>query len=225
MTAALGAVREAAAAEGLRVRRAWPRSKCHLLLELTGADGSVAGQWFDAPDTAAEVAAATPGAQLLRTGNEPARLVLQPGGADRRLKALARLLTRPELKLVSHRPERRAVVQRSGDSPGFLKLVPPSRLARLAVQSERAERLPLRTARVLEVDENLGAVVTGPLSGRPLPDLLAGASATEACRQVGRTLAVLHSISPVGLSPHSAVDERAVTEHWEAGPGAGVSAG
>ena len=78
MTATLGAVREAAAAGGLRVRRAWPRSEDHLLLDLAGADGSVAGQWFDDPDRAAEVAAATPGAQLLPGGKEPARLVLQP---------------------------------------------------------------------------------------------------------------------------------------------------
>jgi hypothetical protein len=213
--ATLGAVREAAAVAGLRVRRAWPRSTDHLLLDLAGADGPVAGQWFNAPDKAAEVAAATCGAQLLSSGKEPARLVLQPAGADRKLTALAGLLTRPALKLVSHRPERRAVVQRSGESPGYLKLVPSSRLAKLTTQSERAAALPLRTARVLEVDKSLGAVVTAPLPGRPLRDWLSGPNAAEACRQVGRTLAAVHSIDPIGLSPHGAADERAVTERWE----------
>ena len=215
MTATLAAVRDAAAAGGLRVRRAWPRSEDHLLLDLAGDGGSVAGQWFDAPDQAAQVAAATYGAQLLPSGDQPARLVLQPAGADRKLKTLAGLLTRPALKLISHRPERRAVVQRTDDSSGYLKLVPPSRLATLAIQSERAERLPLCTARVLEVDKALGAVVTAPVPGRPLRDWLAGPHATEACRQVGRTLAVVHALSPEGLAPHAATDERAVTERWE----------
>ena len=72
-------VREAAAAAGLRVRRAWPRSADHLLLDLSGADRSVAGQWFDVPDRAAAVAAATPGAQLLSPGDQSARLVLAAG--------------------------------------------------------------------------------------------------------------------------------------------------
>ena len=31
---------------------------------------------------------------------------------------------------------------------------------------------------------------------------------------MGRTLAAVHSISPAGLSPHDAADERAVTERW-----------
>ena len=216
MTASLVAVREAAAAGGLRVRRAWPRSADHLLLDLAGGDGSVAGQWFNAPDRAAEVAAATPGAQLLSDGEDPARLVLQPSGVDRKLTALADLLTRPAFTLVSHRPERRAVVQRSGDSPGYLKLVPPGRLARLAAQSERAAQLPLGTARVLEVDEACVAVITAPIPGRPLRDWLAGSGGTEACSWVGRTLAAVHAISPTGLSPHDAADERAITERWEA---------
>ena len=151
----------------------------------------------------------------VQTREEPARLLLQPSGADRKLKALAGLLTRPELKLISHRPERRAVVQRSGDSPGYFKLVPSSRLPKLALRTARAARLPLRTAQVLEVDEHLGAVVTAPLLGRPLPDWLAGPHAAEACRHVGRTLATVHSISPAGLPPHDAADERAVTERWE----------
>jgi Phosphotransferase enzyme family len=215
VSATLGAVREAVAARGLRVRRAWPRSSSHLLLDLAGVDGSVAGQWFDSPDQAAQVAAATPGAQLLPRGNEPARLVLQPAGADRKLKALAKLLTQPAIKLISHRPERRAVMHRSGRSPGYLKLVPPKRLATLASQSERAERLPLHTARVLEVDETLCAVVTAPLPGRPLTEWLPGPSAAEGCCQVGRTLAAVHAASPTGLTPHGAADELAVTERWE----------
>ncbi len=228
MTGTLDVVREAAAAASLRVRRAWPRSTDHLLLDLSGPDGAVAGQWFNVADQAAAVAATTPGARLLLTGDQPARLVLQPAGADRRLRALAGLLTRPALKLVSHRPERRAVVQRSGEAPGYLKLVPPSRLARLASQSGRAERLPVGTARVIEVDEALGAVVSAPIPGRPLSDWLAGPYATEACHQVGRTLAVVHSLSARGLPPHDAADERAVTERWEgwaAGWGVGDATG
>ena len=228
MSGSLEVVREAAAAAGLRVRRAWPRSANHLLLDLSGADRSVAGQWFDVPDRAAAVAAQTPGAQLLPPGDQSARLVLQPAGADRRLPALADLLTRPALKLVSHRPERRAVVQRSGEAPGYLKLVPPSRLASLATQAERAERLPLRAARVLEIDEALGAVITAPIPGRPLSDWLAGPDAAEACRRVGRTLAAVHSVDPRGLSAHGAADERDVTERWEgwaAGWGVGPALG
>jgi tRNA A-37 threonylcarbamoyl transferase component Bud32 len=215
VTATLWAVREAAAGAGLRVRRAWPRADDHLLLDLAGTDGSVAGQWFEDADRAAEVTAATRGARLLGLRRERARLVLQPAGADRKLTALVGLLTSPTRRLVSHRPERRAVVQRSGESPGYLKLVPQSRLAKLATQSQRAVQLPVRTARVLEVDEALGAVVTAPVPGRTLADWLAGPHAMEACRQVGRTLAAVHSVSPLGLAKHGAAEERAVTERWE----------
>ena len=228
MTATLAAVRETAAGKGLRVRRAWPRSADHLLLDLVGPDGSVAGQWFESPERAAEVAAATRGAELLRNGREPARLVLQPAGADRKLKALADLLSQPLLKLVSHRPERRAVVRRSGDCPGYLKLVRRHRLATLAGQAERADGLPVRTARLLDVDEALGAVVAAPIPGRRLSEWLAGPDGSEACRRVGRTLAVLHAICPTGLAAHSAVEERAVTERWEGWArdwGVGLAAG
>ena len=221
MTAALGAVREAAAAEGLRVRRAWPRSECHLLLDLTGADGSVAGQWFDAPDTAADVAAATPGARLLRTGNASARLVLQPGGADRKLKALARLLIRPELKLVSHRPERRAVVQLAGDSPGFREGGTASRLA--GSGTVRAGRAVARCAPPWCSDARNRAVVTGPLAGRPLPACWPE-RAHDACRgreDIGRSA----PIDPVGSSVHGAGMSGPSPRLGGGGPGARGSAG
>ncbi len=84
----------------LNLRRAWPRGRDHLLLEYATADGRlVAGQWFADPARAATVAERTaegPGGPVRVRG----RLVLQAGGADRRLPGLAGLLARPGATLV-----------------------------------------------------------------------------------------------------------------------------
>lgn len=210
-------------AAGLSLRRAWPRTDGHLLLDLDdlepgeecagepdrGDSGSrVAGQWFADADIATKVAGGTEGAR--RHG----RVVLQPAGADRRLCELAALLRRPGARLVAHRPERRAVVALDGGAL-FAKLVPRRRLGRLHHAAHRANQLPIRTPRVLS-DGVEDALVTKALPGTPLSELLSGPRAAEALYAVGAALAQLHRCPALaGSTLHGARDEVAVTTRWE----------
>jgi aminoglycoside phosphotransferase (APT) family kinase protein len=197
---------------GLQLRRAWPRDENHLLLEAGRDASTVAGQWFASGQRAAEVARKTPGAEQL------GRVVLQPGGADRRLTGLRSLLDREAAELVAHRPERRAVVRLpSGPtSLTYAKVVRPTVLAAVAQTTHAAAALPVRTPAVLEVDEEVSAVVTAALPGRTLHDLLATPAAAAACRAAGRALAQLHRAPvPSGLPRHEDADERAVVRRWQ----------
>ena len=200
------------AADGLRLRRSWPRSGDRLLLEVENPSGTrIAGQWFADPARASAVARQTPGS------TRDDGVVLQPDGADRKLTALAELLTRPRHRLVAHRPERRAVI-RMDDR--FLKLVRPGRQATLALRARMAEQIGLRVPRVIAEDPAMGSLITQALPGRPLTELLVGASAIEACRAAGRSLAALHATaipteSPdVGLELHGPTAELAVLDRW-----------
>lgn len=204
-------------ATGLALRRAWPRSGEHLLLDLDdldrhhvpdGHDSRVAGQWFADADVAEEVASGTLGAS--RRG----RVVLQPDGADRRLSGLSALARRPGSRLVAHRPERRAVVALDGGAR-FAKLVPRRRLGGLRHAALRADRLPIRTPQVLP-DEAERMLVTTALLGTPLSELLRGPRAAEALRAVGAALSRLHRCPPpAGATVHGPQDEVAVTTRWE----------
>lgn len=209
---ALVEVASVAAGHGLVLSRAWPRSADHLLLDLVAPSGaSVAGQWFADTEQAARVAART-GAPASCTGG----VVLQPGGADRRLPALAGLLGEPGARLVAHRPERRAVVRRADGA--YAKVVRPERTAQVA-RAARAAAVPgLRVPRVVDVDERRGVVTTAALPGVTLHQLLVHAApeAVPAARAVGAALAVLHA-SPLapGAVVHDAAAELAVLHRWE----------
>jgi hypothetical protein len=194
----------------LRLRRAWPRSAEHLLLDLDdpSSEGRVAGQWFADRATATRVAGATVGAE--RRG----RVVLQPHGADRKLTALASLVRRPDSRLIAHRPERRAVVVLDGGS-AYAKLVPRRKIETLRHRSRRAARLPIRTPALVDCDTG-DVVITKALPGVPLPELLTGPRAEEALTVVGTAVARLHRCAPpAGSSLHGPADEVAVTEGWE----------
>ncbi len=178
---------------GFRLRRSWPRGPERLLLDLepvgsATASEPVAGQWFAAPGRAGPVAAATPGA----TATGP--FVLHPGGADRRLPAVAGRLRRTGTRLIGHRPERRAVLREADGS--FTKFVRRERWPGLVATAKAAESLPLPTSRVLAADPVAGSVTTAPLPGRTLTDLLAAGSGTDACHATGRALAALHRVDP-----------------------------
>lgn len=194
----------------LRLRRAWPRSESHLLLDLDDLrdGGRVAAQWFADRGAAEQVARGTAGARMR------GRLVLHPHGADRRLRRLAGLLRQPGSRLVAHRPERRAVVALDGGSR-FAKVVPLSRVARLRHTARRIADLPIRTP-ALDQSAADGAVTTCLLTGTPLSDLLAGPGAPDALRAVGGAVARLHRCPPpAGSSRHGPAEEVAVTAGWE----------
>nr|WP_294693604.1 phosphotransferase [uncultured Friedmanniella sp.] len=210
----LEAVESLLCTRDLRLQRAWPRDEHHLLLEASTGRASVAGQWFASADRAAEVAGKTPGAELLGP------IVLQPDGADRRLPGLASLLRGDGAELVTHRPEKRAVVRlpRSGgpDAPAYAKVVRRSVLETVARSARAAAGLPVRTPPVLRVDARDSAVVTAALPGRILHDLLDTPAALHACRAAGRALALVHrSPVPPGLRRHHDADELAVLRRWQ----------
>jgi hypothetical protein len=209
---AFAAVVAAADDAGTDVVRAWPRDAGHLLLELAprdaAGDGRVAAQWFADTGRAGKVAGATPGARLHGS------LVLQPGGADRRLTALRNLAASG--RLVAHRPEHRAVVRRTeAGRTVYAKTTRGSRFASLVSAARTADGLPLCTPPVLAVDPGAHVVVLGSLPGRPLHDVLDTPLATTAARRLGETLARLHAQPvPPGTAVHDGAAELAVARTW-----------
>lgn len=207
----MSALSEIASLPGFSLRRAWPRSADHLLLDLRGPAGEpVAAQWLAEPGRAGEVARRT-GAGARAVG----RVLLQPAGADRRLPALADLVRAPGAALVAHRPERRAVVRRADGA--YAKVVRPERTLELARAARTAGATGLRVPRVLDVDVPAGVVTTAALPGRTLHDLLGADSPAvlPAAREVGRALAALHA-SPLqpGATVHDGAAESQVLRRW-----------
>lgn len=225
------------AQHGLILDKAVPRSAEHLLVQLTRpADGtSLAGQWYADPERAAAVAQETDRAAtrdgrpgLVRLIDD--HVITQYDGADRKLTALAGLLSRETATLVAHRPERRAVVRHRGDAGAqvFTKVVRPGRaapiartLAQLAAGngSGSGDRARLRLPRAVGVDDAHGTVTTTALPGRPLHELwtLPGAAhaTTGAMSLTGQTLATLHTQPrPPWTGRHSRDDELTLTRRW-----------
>lgn len=224
MSSVVSAIDEVLRTDGRRLVKATPRSAEHLLLEAQDRDGNLlAGQWFADPARAERVCAATrgaaPSAGVRRLGH--GHVVLQPGGADRRLRRLPGLVEARGARLVAHRPERRGVVRQAWPDGGqtYTKLVPTQRIGQV-VRGARLTLPGVETPRVTHVDERLGAVTFEALPGRPLFELLGDASPDTARidgigRAVGEVVARLHRVEPpAGLPRHDAAAELAVTRRW-----------
>ncbi|GAA4432416.1 hypothetical protein GCM10023169_38110 [Georgenia halophila] len=205
--------------------RAWPRGTGHALLELTDDTGrTVAGQWFADPADLAHAARRAP---------EPARvaggILLQPDGADGRLRALAGVLARPGTRLVAHRPGRRAVVRaewpdgtQAADGPAaeYVKVVRPRRVAGVArhlrhVASLRSAVVPT----VLGLDEAAGVLRLSAVGETTLLEAGADPARTaaelgRAWEQVGRVVTELQELVQDGLPAHDAEDEIAAVGAW-----------
>lgn len=213
------------------VIRSWPRSAGHLLLDLRRtSDGSqVAGQWFVDDEQAAAVARQTAASRSARAGSVGRRvqhlagtgLVLQPDGADRRLPGLSGLLSLSGAELVSHRPERRAVVRHIAPGGGvlFSKAVRPSRVAdliRTASWSPPGVRVPVLRG----IEPAVGVVSTAALPGRTLYDVHGDVSCStqrlrDASTGTGAVVASLHrAAGPPGAARHGLAEEDAVTRRW-----------
>jgi aminoglycoside phosphotransferase (APT) family kinase protein len=189
----------------LVLRRAWARSATHALLEHAGAGGALtAGQWMDDADALRQVAAETAD----RAPGRPVRVVaapggrsvlLQPGGADRRLVGLLGVLATPGAKLLAHRPERRAVVRLAGaEGVRYAKVVPPGRIAPLAAAARHAGAATdrLRTAPLVAVDEARGVAVFAALPGRTLAEIDDAEELARGARAAGEALRALHALAP-----------------------------
>lgn len=227
MSPPLDELRAGAADYGLTLRTALPRSTNHLLLRLERPDGTrVPGQWFADPERAVHVAAQTRALapdtgvrHLPGTG-----IVVQPGGADRRLPGLHSRVGESGARLVAHRPERRAVVRdcAPGRAVTYTKVVRPGRLADV-VRGARLDVAGVALAEVVDVDESRSAMTTLALPGRSLFALLGDPATTvpdaaSAGRRVGAALATFHrgplAAHPGPLPRHDAADELRVARRW-----------
>lgn len=201
----------------LMLRRAWPRDVHHLLCEYTTPDGApVAGQWFADPARLHTVAAGTRGDLDVL---EKEQVLLQRGGADRRLPALHALVGAPGAALLVHRPERRAVVRLpAGDAIIYAKVVRPERAVELAERSARATRQTrsgaFRTPALRSLDHTHGILVLEELSGRSLFALGATPQAATAWTAAGTALARLHDGELEDVPTHLAADEADLTQRW-----------
>ncbi len=202
--------------ESLHLRRAWPKGEDRLLLEYADDGGStVAGQWHADRDAGEAIARATPGA----TWVPEAAVVLQRGGADRRLPAVARLLAEPGATLVVHRPEWRAVVRRPG--PTYAKVVRPERAAAV-LAADRAARdtdvVVMPDLLATNLDD--GVLEWAELPGRALYDLLLDTTVgaqdlARAGAAAGRAVRALHGAAPPpGVPRHSPAAEVAAAGRW-----------
>ena len=199
----------------LTLRRAWPSSREHLVLEYLSPTGEVvAAQWHADPQRRHELVARSrqPVVDLGAAG-----VVLQPGGADRKLPALAAIAAQPGARLVSHRAERRAVVQRADGC--YLKVVRPGRSEAVADAAARAGvalRDRAEVPRLLDHDAERGVLVWSTLGGTTLHERGREAATdrgwAEAWRSSGRVLRALHDAAPAGLRTRDTeVEVRAVT--------------
>ncbi len=191
----------------LALRRAWPRSGEHLLLEFTDSDGRIVpGQWMNDPAALERVARQTARQSAECHGAptavlESERVLLQLGGADRRLVGLQSLLARPDATLLAHRPERRATVRLDDPAAAqYAKVVRPSQvhegtrgLAHLDSLPDRPFAIPT----VIEVDEPNGVVTCSRLQGSCLHELLGQDKAfVDGAGEAGRALRGLHGCAP-----------------------------
>lgn len=202
---------------------AWPHGPEHALLRLRDERGrTVAGQWFADPRRADRVASETTrisGPGLV--GRDGPGVVLQSGGADRRLPVLRTLADADGAVLVAHRPERRAVVRRrdSGGAVRWSKVLRPGRAPDVAAALRWVGTRGVPVPRVEALDADAGTVTTAELPGTPLHALWDSEAVrgreTEVLAAVGRTVARLHRLpAPPTAVRHDPADELAVTRRW-----------
>jgi aminoglycoside phosphotransferase (APT) family kinase protein len=191
------------ASRDLLLRRAWPRSRTHLVLEFISGAGELSpGQWFADPSLASAMLERTcarepaaPCAALERLG-----VFIQRDGWDVALPGIRVALQRPEAALVSHRPGRRAVVR--VDAPtqtSFIKIVEPARIDRLITTlrtAATAEGDDLRVPHITAIDEPHGCLEMTSIPGDPLSSIHEGESFSRALEAAGAALRLLHNARP-----------------------------
>jgi len=215
--AALAELTPPGGGDELTLRRSWPRGVDHLLLEYVDGTGSaIAGQWHADRARGGAVAAGTPGATWL----EDRGVVLQPLGADRRLRALAGMVAEPGATLIVHRPERRAVVRRTVGRTTYAKVVRPTKVAALVAADGLVRATTVPVPELVMVDPGEGIVEWAELPGRSLHDLLGDEAVplgvvTAAAAAAGHAVRAMHS-APVSepARHHTAADEVANMARW-----------
>lgn len=221
MTTQIHAIATEAADRGLTLRKASPRGPDRLLLELLDGAGQVlAGQWHRDPQRSKGIVTLTrarSGAGLVETLDDSG-ILLQRGGADRRLPTLQHLVRQPGARLVAHRAERRGVVRDGGGD--YTKVVRAGHVHELTDALARIEPAGLSVPRVTAVDERRGTLTVSALPGRTLHERLADHTLSDDdlgrdAKNVGVALRDLHG-QRVALTrpPHDAVDELHGATRW-----------
>lgn len=212
---------DALAAEGLRLRKADPRSHRLLCLEVsTEDDRTCAAQWHTDPCGSAQAADEV----RSRFGDDSVRLtskghlVVQYRGADRTLLPLREIVERPGAVLVSHRPERRAVVRLG--SHRYARVVRPGHTATVVSPLTEVRPHAVRVPVVLHADDSRGVVTISEMSGRTLHERLSDPSlsdeelATDG-KQVGVAVRALHGHhARVSRLVHDGTAEMAAAQRW-----------
>ncbi|CAG1006981.1 hypothetical protein PHYC_03379 [Phycisphaerales bacterium] len=210
-------------AHRLILRRAWPRDENRLLLEYATPQGRiVAAQWAGDQRVLARVlgqtAAAAPHAVvgITRAGSE--RILVQPGGADREIPALAHFLRDQPATLISHRVERRAVAL--GPDGRFIKFTRSDSHTRAAMEmGRRVWALPRRRFDVPELLDCIpaeGRLAWSALSGHSWRECITQGRSSDVSRDVGHALRELHDATPetAGIPVHDAAAEARVLRRW-----------
>ena len=208
-------------AADLRLRKAQPRGPGRLTMELESTDGIIcAGQWHADTDEARRVAA------LVRdrfgedsvTALGSGHLLVQHHGADRKLRAVRRVLSGPGAELVAHRPERRAVVKVSATR--YVKVVRPGRTGDVVEPLLRVRPDSLRIPVVVGADDRRGLVTVTAVPGRTLLERLADSQVDDEqlavdLVQVGASIRELHA-HPTALSRplHDRAVDVAAARRW-----------
>jgi aminoglycoside phosphotransferase len=210
----------------LELRRAWPRTLHRLRLEFVDGRGrAVAGQWYGEPDAgprldrvARRTSRTAPDPGLVAVDRERG-VLLQAGGADRRLPGLREAVIRPGAELVAHRAEQRAVVRLpAGDgTAGYVRVVRPGRTQPLVDAAKVV--LPVRTPRLLHHDVQLGIVEVTAVPGDPLRAVLSRPNATQPveaiAREVARRLRAVHRcVAPAQRRARDVAREVARVATW-----------
>jgi len=206
----------------LELRRAWPKSPDHALLEYVGPDGlPVAAQWLRDDDHRRHVLVGTPFPAFVAPGTG---VLVQPAGADRKLHNLAPLLAEPGSRLISHRAERRAVILRADGC--YVKVVRQGRSHALAQAAETvgaAVKGHVDVPELMEHDPDRGVLVWSALPGTTLHQQAVASAGSapaigwaETWRRAGEAIGHLHATPTVGLGPRGVEQERRAAARWVA---------
>ena len=209
----------------LHLQRIWPHLPDHFGLAYVDEQGRhFTGQWLaDGEEFQRLVKAITRATTIQSAGVLPIPalgVLIQIGGADRKLPGLASLLAQPDAELIVHHPERRAVVRLATPTGScYAKVVRPARVAALATTLRTMEQMAashFATPNVLAVDETQGVIHLALLAGIALYARLDREQLVAAAQRAGATLRSLHTLAqPDEAVAHTALDEVKVLQRWQ----------